>query len=350
MEKPDFLIIDGSLGEGGGQILRSAVALSALLLRPIRVVNIRAKRKNPGLQPQHIAAIKAVADIYQADTHWLDVGSSQIEFRPKEITGGKFRVDVGTAGAVTLILQALFIAACGAKNQIEMELTGGTNVPWSPPFEYVDWITLFILKRFGFRGTVRLIKKGFYPRGGGQVEARVSPSQLSRIKLTTRGDIKRIFGISYAEERLRGSRVAERQREAALDFLESEFPHFESKIEVEYASSYSPGSGVVLVAETEFTRIGSSSLGERGKRAELVGEEAALSLTQEIASGAALDRHMADQIVPYLAVAGGKATVSQVSQHTVTNLEVMRLFGLQIEQKGCLLLAQGVKMRSAQQA
>jgi RNA 3'-phosphate cyclase len=349
MRSTDFLVIDGSFGEGGGQILRSAIALSALFVRPIRVINIRAMRRNPGLQPQHIAAVKAVAGLCRAKTSELKVGCHQIEFWPQKIAGEKLSLDVGTAGATTLILQSLFIAGYGTGRPIEIELTGGTNVPWSPPIDYVDWVTLFILRRFGYDGSVRLVKRGFYPKGGGRVEARISPSRLGRIELTTRGKLRRIFGISYSEVRLRGGRVAERQRQAALDVLSGRFPGTELEIELEYSSSYSPGSGVVLVGEAEFSRLGSSSLGEKGKRAETVGEEAAVSLSEEISSGAGLDRHMADQIIPYLAIAGGRATIGQPTKHTLTNLEVMRLFGLQIEQRERLLVAEGVEMRSAQQ-
>ncbi len=342
----EFLTIDGSQGEGGGQILRSSIALSALFLRPIRVVSIRAKRRNPGLQPQHIAAVKAVASLCAAETTGLVIGSPQIEFFPQRIEGGKFSLDVGTAGAVTLILQTLFIAGSGTDSPIEIQLTGGTDVPWSPPLDYVDLVTLFILRRFGYEASLHLIKRGFYPRGGGRVEARISPSRIDRIELATRGEIRKVLGISYAEERLSRGRVAERQREAASDVLGKRFPGTELQIEVEYSSSFSLGSGVVLVAEAEFSRLGSSSLGEKGKRAETVGEEAAQVLCEELSSEAALDSHMADQVVPYLAISGGRVSISRVTQHTITNLEVMRFFGLRVEQEGRFLIAQGVEERS----
>lgn len=338
-EMKDMLIIDGSYGEGGGQILRTAIALAALKKRSIKVINVRAKRRNPGLQPQHVAAVKAVARLCDASVSGVEIGSSQIEFEPKEIKREKLSIDVGTAGAISLILQALLLAACGSKKPIDIEFIGGTDVPWSPPIDYLRWITLYFMERYGYQVRIDLNRRGFYPRGGGRVKVNIQPSNLKRIELLQPGSLQRIFGISYAENRLRKSEVAERQKKASLDFLKDKFPDIPIALELEYSSAFSLGSGVVLVAEMGETRLGASILGERGKRAEAVGSETASILCKEVIAGASLDNHMADQIVPYLALAGGRVKVSQVTPHTMTNLEVVKKFGFNAVLRDNMLIA-----------
>ncbi len=336
----NMLLIDGSFGEGGGQILRTAVALSALRGRDVRVMNIRARRKNPGLQPQHISAIKAVAELCNADVGGLKIGSAQIEFKPGAIRGGSFSIDVGTAGSVTLILQALLIAACGAQKSVEIELVGGTDVPWSPPIDYLKWVMLPFLNKIGYKIEISLIKRGFYPKGGGKLKASIYPGILRIIEALLPGRVKRIFGISYAEIRLKNSEVAERQRKASIDFLAKKLPGVPLSLELDYSSTLSLGSGVVLVAEMEKGRIGASALGERGKKAKVVGAEAASSLYEEINTGAAVDSHMADQIIPYLALVGGKVKIGHATQHTVTNIDVVNKFGFAIVLKENMLIAE----------
>lgn len=337
-----MIIIDGSQGEGGGQILRTTVALSALTGEPIRVTNIRAKRPNPGLQAQHITAVKTVAELSSAKVKGLSIGAPEIEFYPGEISPGSLGVDIGTAGSITLVLQALMVTSLKAKSKVEAELKGGTDVKWSSPIDYLRSVTLPILKRFGYNAKISLLKRGFYPKGGGRVKVAISPGPLKMIELVDPGDILTIEGISFAHNKLRDGRVAERQKEAALRIIRGEFDKIETVIAEEYVDSLSLGSGIVLWAEMENSRLGADSLGERGKRAESVGEEAARDLIEEISSGACLDRYMADQIVPYLALAGGRALISRVTPHTTTHIDVLSAFGFDVRLEGKTIVGASV--------
>lgn len=334
-----MIVIDGSKGEGGGQVLRTTIALSALTGKPVRVTNIRAKRPKSGLQAQHITAVKTVAELTGATTKGLSIGSPEVEFYPRDIRGTSFRVDIGTAGSVTLVLQALMIASTQAQSKVEVDITGGTDVNWSPPIDYLRFVTLPILKKHGYNAAIKLFKRGFYPKGGGRVRVEISPKPLEGIKLVDAGEIVGIQGISFAHSRLRDGRVAERQKEAALRIIKAKFGKIEADIAEEYVDSLSLGSGIVLWVQRENSRLGADSLGERGKRSELVGEEAARDLLEEINSGACLDRYMADQIVPYLALAGGRASISQITRHTTTHIEVVKTFGFKVELKDKILEA-----------
>ncbi|MHC1590438.1 MAG: RNA 3'-terminal phosphate cyclase, partial [Candidatus Hecatellaceae archaeon] len=167
--------IDGSMLEGGGQILRTSVALSALTGRPVRVFNVRARRNPPGLRLQHLAAIKTVVMLTDAEVEGLEVSSLEVGFNPKAIKGGSFSFDVGSAGSITLILQALAPVAAYAPSPVELEIVGGTNTKWSPPVEYVREVLLPTLKRMGFEGRIEVVRRGFYPQGGGDVKAFFKP-------------------------------------------------------------------------------------------------------------------------------------------------------------------------------
>ncbi|MEA1924754.1 MAG: RNA 3'-terminal phosphate cyclase [Candidatus Altiarchaeota archaeon] len=332
-----MLSIDGSIGEGGGQVLRSAVALSTVTGRELGVFNIRAGRSNPGIRPQHLAAIKAVASLCDASVEGLAVGSSEIIFSPGKIRSGRFKVDVGTAGSLSLVLQALLVPAFHAPGKVEFRLQGGTDVRWSPPIDYLRYVFLPLLKRFGFICSITLEKRGFYPKGGGWVKVTAHPSKPERIMLVDRGSIKEIGGHSIAHKELRGHRVADRQagssKKILSDYLSNKGYEGDIDISREYVDSPSLGSGVLLYAVTTNSILGFDSLGERGKSSDAVGTDAAKGLINELESGAALDCFMADQIIPYLALAGGEVSVSQVSGHCRTNVEVVNRFGFDLRIK-----------------
>jgi len=162
-----MLKIDGSYGEGGGQILRTALSLSCLLREPIEIFNIRKGRKVPGLQPQHLTCVKAAKRVSDADTEGDKVGSINLIFSPKEVKGGYYLFDIGTAGSTSLVLQTLFLPLSLAPNPSKVEITGGTHVPWSPPFHYLNYIVIPILERMGLRIRLWIEKWGWYPKGGG---------------------------------------------------------------------------------------------------------------------------------------------------------------------------------------
>lgn len=327
-----MLEIDGSLGEGGGQIIRTAVALSALTETPIRIVNIRAKRDNPGLRPQHLSAVKAVSELCDARVSGLYVGSKEIEFEPGKIKARDIDVDVGTAGSVTLVLQSLLIASIRSTKKISFNIIGGTDVKAAPSIDYMMFVTLPVLKLLNYNAEINLLKRGYYPKGGGSVRVVVYPSNLSILNLTERGKILRVMGISHAHSGLKGKKVSERQKESAEKILINY--GIEAEIKTEYNNALSFGSGVTLYAITENSVLGASSLGEIAKPAENVGKEAALNLIKEIEKGGCVDSHMSDQIIPYLALSKGVIKVNEMTTHAKTNLEIVNLFGFNLKAEG----------------
>lgn len=338
--------IDGSYGEGGGQILRTAVALSAFLNTPCKITRIRHGRPKPGLRPQHLAGVQAVARLCRAEVVGLQLNSQEISFKPKEVIGGELRVDIGTAGAIGLVLQSIMLPAMKFPSPLQLAITGGTDVPWAPTVNYLREVAIPVFKRMNYHADMAVIKRGYYPRGGGEVSVQLKGADLSPLQILDPGEIQMIRGRSHASESLRNRGVAERQQEAAMKFMNtSAFP---AQIEVEYAPTKSPGSGIDLWALGENSVLGSNALGARGRRAEQVGVEAAASLFRQIESGAALDAWMGDQILPFLAVAEGESVISvpAVTDHLRTNLWVIDHFlpiETQIKEEGTRAI---VAMRS----
>lgn len=327
--------IDGSHGEGGGAVLRVSVALSALTGTPVKITNIRAKRPNPGLRAQHLSAIKAVGKLTNAEVDGLAIGSKEITFTPNEIEGGKLSIDIGTAGSITLVLQALLISAANSKKEIRVAIRGGTDVRWSPPIDYLAHVMLPILARFGYDAEVELVKRGYYPAGGGEVNALIRPNKIKEINLTEFGKVKEVCGTSHAHIGLEKAQVARRQARSARPLLFNRLSKlgFDSPIDIkdEYVDALSYGSGITLWVKTDNSVIGADALGEKGKRAQEVGAEAAKRMVDELNTIAPLDRYMADQIVPFLAIAGGSVRVSQVTEHTRTNVSVVNEFGYNVQ-------------------
>jgi len=333
--------IDGSFGEGGGQVLRTTVGLSALLGKQVHVRNIRAKRPNPGLRAQHMTAIKAVAALCNAETRGLELGSTDLFFTPRGKVTGSFKFDVGTAGSISLVLQALMPTAAFSSGGAEFEITGGTDVRWSPPIDYVRYVVLPLLSRLGYVAELKLLRRGHYPKGGGRVSMMVKPCKgLKPLLLTERLEIKEVRGISHCVKL--PSHVGERQADAAREVLKK-MDHLNVFVKLETYPletdpHIGPGSGIVLyTGEESGTVLGADSVGERGKPAEEVGRQAARQLAEEIRSGAPVDRHMSDILIPYLSVAEGKSEfrTSQITMHTITNGKMAELVsGAQIRIDG----------------
>lgn len=352
-----MIIIDGSIGEGGGQILRYTLALAALLNKPVKIINIRAKRKNPGLQPQHLTCVKAVATLTNAEVEGAYKGSMELVFRPKKLEGGTFVFDVGTAGSVSLVLQSLLPVLPFLDKKSAIEIRGGTDVPMSPPIDYIRYVLLPLLRRLGYRIDVEVVRRGHYPRGGGIVRVIVEPTHgLEPIDIVERGDIKIIRGRSHCVKLPR--HVAERQAKAARDYLLSKGVDKPIEIDLEYYEPdkdyhLGPGSGIVLYLETENSILGSDALGAKGKPAEEVGKEAAEKLYNEMLTGAAIDRHAGDMLVPLMILAKGvsRITVSELTLHTITAIEVIKiLVGVEIHVKehtsrGSLIEIRGLGVR-----
>jgi len=314
--------IDGSYGEGGGQILRVAVALSAILGEDLRVYNIRKGRKNSGLAPQHLTTLKTAAKLCDAELRGAELRSTEIVLKPGELKRVRMSIDIGTAGSITLLLQCL-LPMMMVKGG-ELRITGGTDVRWSPT---VDYFSNVFLRALGVeeRVEMRVLRRGFYPAGGGMVQIKVEPVKFSPIRI-----------IEPVEEKMRGIsicaklpfHVAERQRRSALEVLG------DADIEVLRADAPSPGSSITLWKGYK----GACDLGERGRPAEDVGRRCAEMLKEEIESRGAVDCHLADQLIIYMALGGSsEITTSRITNHTRSSIWVVEKFldaNFEIEEEG----------------
>ncbi len=318
--------IDGSYGEGGGQILRTTLALSTVLGREVRIVKIRAGRPRPGLMAQHLTGVNATAALCDADVEGARMGSEELVFKPRKLKAGRFLFEVGTAGSVTLVLQALMPVLAFAPGRVNLEITGGTDVRWSPPVDYLPLVELPILEKYGYHGKLELVRRGHFPKGRGYIKFTSEPVRgFKTIKGLEPGRVTRTFGISHISGL--PSHVAVRQAESAKKVIAGEgFPEPDMRtIGANPLSRDDIGTGIVVGAETENgALLGGDSLGDRGLPAEKVGMDAAFRLVEDLRTGAFFDRHMADIIVPYAALAEGKseASVARVTGHVQTNVKV----------------------------
>ena len=322
--------VDGSWGEGGGQVVRLSVALSALIGKPITICNIRAKRSPPGLRPQHETAVRAVAQMADAEVEGLSVGSTRLSFSPKTSKGGRLFFDAGTAASTSLILQSLMPIMAFSKEPVQVELHGGTNNPWAPAIDYLQGALLPTLARMRFRGSIELVRRGFYPQGGGIVRAAVSPvERLNSIVSTEFGEIRGIRGLSYSS-RLPSHIAARMATSANKTIVKDGFK--EASIELESLQprdsrcAINSGCGIILFAElSSGAIICGDSLGEIGKPAEQVGYEAAESLCEQLRTGSPVDKHLGDQLIVYMGLACGlsEVKVSQLTLHTLTCIHVL---------------------------
>jgi len=341
-----MLTIDGSYGEGGGQVLRTSLTLSAVTDQPVHIVNIRAGRRKPGLRPQHLTGVRAVARVCDAEVEGAKLDSQKLTFAPRSAPQtGTYTFDVaqaakgGSAGAMSLIFQTVLLplalqsrrTGTVTEGTSHLALRGGTHVAWSPPFDYLKRVYLPTLARMGVQAKVRIEKWGWYPLGGGVVEATIAASgkqqaadTLSGLDLRQRGRLLRVRGVSASSNLPKHIRM--RQERAALQVLRSNGVN--ARIEVIDAPSKGQGTVVFLWAEFENAVAGFTSLGERGKPAERVAEEAARDLLGFLHSDAALDRHLADQLVLPMALADGPSrfTTEEVTQHLLTNAWVVNQF------------------------
>lgn len=319
--------IDGSVLEGGGAILRIASALSAITGKPIHVFNIRKGRKKTGLKTQHLLGIQALSQLYKGTLEGDRLGSEEIKFYPGEIQAKDLHIKIETAGSITLLLQSLILPVLSSPKPIKIIFSGGgTDTFFSPTSDYFRFVFLKTLEKMGVEIEIEIFKRGYYPVGGAEVEVRVFPSKLKNLNLRERGALKKILVISGASEFLKSRKVAERQIAGVREILGKLKLPVEEK--VEYYKAPCPGSQICLIARFENTVLGTDNLGKLGKRAEDVGKEAALELLKEEKAQACLDKHLADQILPYMALAPGKSqvTVSEITSHCKTNIWVIEKF------------------------
>jgi len=322
-------VIDGSRGEGGGQILRTTLAVSLVAGVPVRIVRIRAGRKRPGLGRQHLTAVRAAAEIGRAVVEGAELGSTEIVFRPRGVVPGTRRFSVGTAGSTTLVLQTVLPALLQADAPATLLLEGGTHNPGAPPFEFLARTFLPLLARLGPRVHAVLERPGFFPAGGGRIRVEVEPAErLAPLHLADRGEIRRVEARAVVARLPRS--IAERELAVVRDRLGWPIERLSAE---EVVDSAGPGNVILLAIESEQVTEVVTGFGERGIRAETVAEIACREARAYLESGAPVGPHLADQLLLPLALAGGGSFVTgPPTRHTRTNLEVVRdLLGVRID-------------------
>ncbi len=345
--------IDGNWGEGGGAIVRTALAFSTITQKPFEASNIRKGRKNSGLKSQHLYCIKSLQELCGAYVEGAELGSLNVKYFPKKVAAKSLNVDIGTAGSITLLLQALLLPSMFAGKTLTLNVSGGTDVSFSPSFDYFSNVLLPQLQRFA-KVEARLLRRGYYPKGNGEVEVKINPKfklnsfsnfdefhqnlkrEVDRYELYGQQNLIQIKGISHASAGLSQAKVAQRQAESAKDALKRKYS-VPIAITSEYRETLSQGSGITLWAifsknkddidENNPIRLGSDSLGELGKKSEAVGQQAAIRLIKEMESNAPVDRHLSDQILPYMALRGNCAIrLSEITNHCTTNIYTIQKF------------------------
>ncbi|UCF49812.1 MAG: RNA 3'-terminal phosphate cyclase, partial [Thermoplasmatales archaeon] len=317
--------IDGSYGEGGGQILRNAIGLSNFINEPVKITNIRANRPNPGIKAQHYVIIKSIEEISNAETKNLEIGSSKLTFIPGKFKGGDYKFDIGTAGSITLVFQALILATLKTENEIRIKLSGGTDVKWSPSWDYFEHVFYPIIKKIGVKVDVQLIKRGYYPKGGGEAIITIHPgSKVKPIQLVGETEFTKVKGIVNIGQLSKN--ISKRIKHSAIRALVRNELQPDIK-DVEY-STLSAGTGITIWTDSRDVILGASVLGERGLQSEEIGKNVVANLLEEINSQATIDIYAFDQVLPYMALAKGESScvVRKISNHAQTNMWLIKQF------------------------
>ena len=322
--------IDGSYGEGGGQLVRTSVALAAITGQSVHLFNIRAKRNNPGLAPQHFTGVKAVAAFCGGTVEGLEAKTREIIFRPGALRGGEFDFDVGTAGSITLVLQAALPVAAACHEPVRMIITGGTDVPAAPPLDYFRYILLPLLLQTGVKAKIEVLCRGYYPRGGGSIAVKVEPSPaFEPLVLDKPGELAGIRGFAHISNL--PTHIIDRMTASALAEL-TQFPA-PAIDRAEFGRDKAIGSGgaILLAADMGNTTLGASAVAQRGVPAERLGSVAGQHLREEILSGATLDIHASDQVLIYFALAAMDRRTSSflakgLSSHAATTIWLLEQF------------------------
>ncbi|CAG9795481.1 unnamed protein product [Diatraea saccharalis] len=325
----EYMDIDGSVLEGGGQILRISISLSAILGVPVRVFNIRAGRSKPGLAAQHLKGIQLVADMCRAKLKGANIGSTEIHFAPGKIRGGHYIADTHTAGAISLLLQVALPCALLADGPVTLDLKGGTNADMAPQIDYMPIVFRPLLKRFNADFHLNIRRRGYFPKGGGHVTVEVSPVRGFRdVSLLERGDVTAVRGSSFVA----GVLPLKMAQEMA-DGAKEELKHVHSNVDIRCYKedrSIAPDNcnGIILWAETSLGHVlGADALGRRGHDPRALGGAAARPLRDVIRARACLDAHAQDQIILYMALAAGKSSVKvgDITLHTKTAMHIAEL-------------------------
>ena len=318
-----MLSIDGDMGEGGGQVLRSALALSVCRQTPFQMHNIRARRKNPGLQPQHLAAVQAAARISQATLEGAVLGSQNLRFQPNGLYPGDYQFNIGTAGSATLLVQTLLPALLLAKAPSSLHVEGGTHNPLSPPFDFFAHAFCPLLTRMGARISTTLERPGFFPKGGGILHVAFEVAdRLQALRLLQRGEIQQLSAQILLAHL--PAHIAQREREALCQSLQITEADIHIRLE---DSAYGPGNVVSVFANCAHITEVFTGFGRRGIPAESVAQDVATQVNDYLQAGVPVDRYLADQLLIPLALAnGGEFLTQEPSLHTTTNMAVITLF------------------------
>jgi RNA 3'-terminal phosphate cyclase (ATP) len=318
-----MIVIDGSYGEGGGQILRTSLALSLVTGKPFRIENIRANRKKPGLGRQHLTAVNAAVEIGQAEVKGNSIGSLILDFAPETVKPGKYHFAIGTAGSCTLVLQAILPALLMAEGKSELTLEGGTHNPLAPTFDFLNMAFFPVLHRMGANVTAALERPGFYPAGGGKFSVSIEPTgRPARIDLLTRGNIEKQTARAVVSKLPKS--IGEREINVIRGILGWD-RHCLCVEEVKHPVG--PGNVLTAIIECEQITEVFTGFGERGVPAEKVASRIVIEIQEYLNADVPVGRHLADQlIIPVALAGGGKFRTLSPSQHTTTNIEVVKQF------------------------
>jgi RNA 3'-phosphate cyclase len=316
--------IDGSQKSGSGTILRLSIALAAATGQPLHIYNIRQNRPQPGLKPQHLEAVLTAAKLCNAEIKGATLNSKELWFQPREVSGGNFEAEIGTAGSIPMLLTTALPMCALAKDSVRLRVAkGGTDVSHSPTINYLRNVFLTALKQMGLDAAITVHKYGYYPKGMGEVTMTVTPPRrLQPIRLENFGKLKSVKGVSVCTF-LAERKVAERQAKAAREYLSEKGYAADIQVVNDRSNPFQKGSSITLWAETDKGAIiGSDAIGELEKTSETVGREAAEKLYTEISSTPTVDAHLADMLIPYVALAKGASTflTRAVSDHLEANV------------------------------
>lgn len=326
-----MLHIDGATKSGSGTIVRYAVAFASLLRQELHLTNIRAKRRNPGLQPQHLKSLQACAQMCAAKIEGASLRSGEIVYRPGgDIEGGYYQWDIGTAGSTTMLVMTILPLACFARQETRVRITGGLFQDFAPSAHHMQQVLLPTLRKMGIHAELSIVRPGYYPRGGGIIEARIRPvtNHIQPFKLVERGNIVSIKGVALSS-RLKERRVSERMAEECQRALRAK--GYEAQIESVWdETSVQEGASLALWAETNSGGLlGADMAGRRGRSSEEIGRYVARTLMEDIESGATVDRYLADQVILFAALAHGTSEylIPRMTDHVDTNLWLVEQFG-----------------------
>ncbi|HEX8343089.1 MAG TPA: RNA 3'-terminal phosphate cyclase [Tepidisphaeraceae bacterium] len=319
----DEINIDGARGEGGGQVLRTALGLSALTGRPFSIKNVRAGRKKPGLMRQHLAAVRAAAQICSASVRGAEIGSEELSFQPGAVTPGDYTFAIGSAGSTTLVLQTVLPALLTASGPSTITLEGGTHNPLAPPVDFIEHAFLPVVNRMGPRVDLKFDRHGFYPAGGGRWSVAITPAaKLTPVTINTRGKTKTrqakaiVAGLSGSIALRELERVEARLGWSGDDLCIRQIPDDEG-----------PGNVVMLKIESEHVTEVFTSFGSKGITAMAVADEAVDQTRAYLLSTAPVGVHLADQLlIPFALAGGGNYVATGVTPHATSNIEVIHAF------------------------